>query len=111
MKNNIGERIRQDNGENVSKLAIPDVLKKVFVAAHSIVYYGTRRMIHMLFKRCRWPNMEQDVGTFCKQCIRCNTPKPPLVHNKSLTGNLLAPKPFELVTLDFYSFGKGYQRS
>lgn len=78
----------RDNGENVSRFVVSEVLKKQKLhSAHSIVHQGARRMMQTLYPRFYWPNMEKDVEIFCKNCAKCIVFKPPQIQTKSPVGS------------------------
>ena len=96
-------RIVHQNGNEVRQLVLPSVLKqKVLTSLHDECgHQGLERTFELVRSRCFWPNMYEDITTYCKQCRRCRLSKERFPKLKTTMKHLLATKPNELVCMDF----------
>ena len=96
-------RVVHQNGNEVRQLVLTSILKqKVLTSLHDECgHQGLDRTFELVRSRCFWPNMYEDITTYCKQCRRCRLSKEKFPKLKTTMKHLLATKPNELVCMDF----------
>ena len=90
-------------GEHWEQLIIPrkyiaDALKLGHDASG---HQGPERTFQLLRRRCYWPQMEDEIASYCNKCHRCQVSKKPGIGIRQPPGHLLATTPLELVAMDF----------
>ena len=102
-ENGVLYRVVHQNGNEVRQLLLLSVLKqKVLTSLHDECgHQGLERTFELVRSRCFWPNMYEDITTYCKQCKRCRLSKEKFPKLKTTMKHLVATKPNELVCIDF----------
>ena len=82
-------------------LCVPQVLRHQFISqAHTNVHLGTRKTNKQAEEAWYWPNMYQDIKTFCQECRICTLCRPNLKPQAPLHRAGTPKEPGEIIQLD-----------
>jgi len=86
------------------RLALPeDGRKKIFIELHSALFgahLGYEKTLSRIAKFYYWPNMTDNILSWCNECVACATRKQPKIKIKVPLVPIIATKPMEIVGVD-----------
>ena len=103
VKNDVLYRRVVLNDEEKLQIVVPTVLiPQVMDHLHDRVgHQGVERTLSLLKSRFYWPDMEANVKSYCKKCVRCSTAKLELPRQKTKMSHLVAKEPNQMLCIDF----------
>ena len=103
-------RIHDPDYGVIEQLVLPDSLKdQLLYSVHDKVgHQGIERTYMLARKRVYWPNMFNDIKSYCQNCVRCNKAKLPFPKPRVHMPSILASKPLKVIATDLTVLGKKY---
>lgn len=96
-------KVFEPDGDEVLQLVLPSSLKnQVLHQLHNEHgHQGVDRTTSLVWQRCYWPGMHQEVKRWCQECERCQVAKDTQPTTRTFMGHLLAACPNQILAVDF----------
>lgn len=94
---------RPDGGETLLQVLLPVALqKRVLTEVHqNHGHQSVERTLELLWQRCYWSGMANDMRHWCRTCKRCLVAKDSGPPARSFMGHLLDSEPNEILAMDY----------
>lgn len=91
------------DGDDILQLVLPTSLKNKVLHQlhHEHGHQGVERTVSLVWQRCYWPGMHQEIKRWCQECGRCQTAKDTQPNTRTYMGHLLAARPNQILAVDF----------
>jgi len=96
-------RVFSSDGDEILQLILPLSMKSQVLHQlhHEHGHQGVERTVSLVWQRCYWPGMHQDVKRWCQECERCQVAKDTQPSTRTYMGHLLAARPNQILAVDF----------
>ena len=68
------------------------------------------KTLHKLQQEAYWVYMAKDLEEHCRQCVKCNQPKPPM-HVRAPMTSVPIGKPWQMIAIDFLEIPLSYNNN
>jgi transposase InsO family protein len=91
------------DGHKVKQFVVPTALRSYILEElhNNLGHQMQERTEKMIWKRCYWPKMHQDIHTWITNCERCTLGKMPHVQIQPPMEPIIADRPLQILAMDF----------